>query len=65
MGAHDFKPYNMPFFCSKTGEFQCFEVCCRETSSCASKLLYGYVKQSNLKVVPSFIRIERGSDGSP
>ena len=40
MGAHDFKLYNVPFFCSKTGEFQCFEVCCPETSSCASKLLY-------------------------
>ena len=40
MGAHDFKLYNMPFFCSKTGEFQCFEVCCPETNSCASKLLY-------------------------
>ena len=37
MGAHDFKLYNVPFFCSKTGEFQCFEVCCPETSSCASK----------------------------
>ena len=39
MGAHDFKLYNVPFFCSKTGEFQCFEVCCPDTSSCASKPL--------------------------
>ena len=27
------------FFGSITGEYQCFEVCCPETSSCASKLL--------------------------
>ena len=40
MGAHDFKLYNVLFFCSKTGEFQCFEVCCSETSSCASKPLH-------------------------
>ena len=26
-------------FCSKTGEYQCFSVCCPETSSCASKPL--------------------------
>ena len=40
MGAHDFKLYNVPFLCSETGGFQRFEVCCPETSSCASKLLY-------------------------
>ena len=32
--------FTMSLFCSKTGEFQCFELCCPETSSCASKLLY-------------------------
>ena len=40
MGAHDFKLYNVPFFARKKGKFQCFEVCCPGTSSCASKLLY-------------------------
>ena len=40
MEAHDFKLYNVPFYSSKTGEFQCFEFCCPETSSWASKLLY-------------------------
>ena len=39
MEAHDFKLY-IGLFCSKTGAFQCFEVCCPETSSCASRLLY-------------------------
>ena len=48
MGAHDFKLYNVPL-CSKTGEFQCFEVCCPETSSCASKLLYVRCKAVKLK----------------
>ena len=39
MGTHDFK-YNMvPFFWSKTREYQYFDVCCPETSTCASKPL--------------------------
>ena len=38
-GAHDFK-YNMvPLFLLKTREYQYFDVCCPETSSCASKPL--------------------------
>ena len=41
MGAYDFKHNKMPLFafCSNTGEYQCFEVPCPETSSCASKPL--------------------------
>ena len=39
MGAHDFKIYNMPFLALKISEYQCFVVCCSETSSCASKPL--------------------------
>ena len=36
-GAHDFK-YNMgPLFLLETRECQYFDVCCPETSSCASK----------------------------
>ena len=38
MGAHDFKLYNVPYFAQKR-EYQCFEVCCPITSSCASKPL--------------------------
>ena len=37
MGAHDFKLIKVPLFCSKISEYQCFAVCCPETSSCASK----------------------------
>ena len=36
MGAHDFK---VPLFAKKISEYQCFAVCCPETSSCASKPL--------------------------
>ena len=35
MGTHDFK-YNKVPFCSKNREYQYFDACCPETSSCAS-----------------------------
>ena len=38
MGTHDFKYKHVPI-CSKTMEYQYFDVCCPETSSCASKPL--------------------------
>ena len=37
MGTHDFKYNKVPLFCSKTREYQYFDVCCPETSSCAIK----------------------------
>ena len=39
MGAHDFKLNKVPLFYSKISEYQCFAVCCPETSSCDSKPL--------------------------
>ena len=39
MVAHDFKYSKVPLFCSKNREYQYFDVCCSETSSCASKPL--------------------------
>ena len=39
MGVHDFKYNNVPFFATKTREYQYFDVCCPKTSSCASKPL--------------------------
>ena len=39
MGVHDFKYNSMPFFAKKTKEYQYFDVCFPETSSCASKSL--------------------------
>ena len=38
MGAHDFKLNKVPFPTLKS-EYRCFAVCCRGTSSCASKPL--------------------------
>ena len=40
MGTHDFKYNNVPFFAQKTGNINLFDVCCPETSSCASKPLF-------------------------
>ena len=40
MGVHDFKHNKVPFFCSKTRKYQYCDVCCPETSSCASKPLF-------------------------
>ena len=39
MGTHDFKCNNVPLFAKKNWEYQYFDVCCPETSSCASKPL--------------------------
>ena len=39
MGAHDFKYNTSDSFCSKTMEYQYFDVCCHDTSSFASKPL--------------------------
>ena len=39
MGAHDFKYNKVALFLLKNREYQYFDVCCPETSSCASKPL--------------------------
>ena len=39
MGTHDFKYNKVPLFAQKTREYQYFDVCCPETSSCARKQL--------------------------
>ena len=39
MGAHDFKLKKVTFPTLKKSEYQCFEVCCPGTCSCASKPL--------------------------
>ena len=40
MGTHDFKYNKVPLFGQKNREYQYFDVCCPETSSCASKPLF-------------------------
>ena len=43
MGAHDFKYNKVALFLLENREYQYFDVCCPETSSCASKpLLFRY-----------------------
>ena len=39
MGAHDFKLNKVPLFFLKNSEYQCFALCCFETSSCVIKPL--------------------------
>ena len=39
METHDFKYNKVPIFARKNREYQYFDVCCPETSSCASKPL--------------------------
>ena len=39
MGAHDFKLIKVPLYSKKISEYECFAVCCPETSICASKPL--------------------------
>ena len=39
MGTHDFKYNKVPLFARKNREYQYCDVCCPETSSCASKPL--------------------------
>ena len=39
MGTHDFKYNKVPIFAKRNWEYQYLDVCCPETSSCASKPL--------------------------
>ena len=39
MGTHDSKLNKVPLFSKKNSEYQCFDLCCTDTSSCASKPL--------------------------
>ena len=66
-GTHDFKYNKVPLFAKKTMEYQYFDVCCHDTSSCASRqAIITAMKPSHTTMyVPSFIKIERGSDGGP
>ena len=51
MGPHDFKYNKVPLFACKTMEYQYFDDCCHDTSSCASKPL---LLRCNL-VIPQFM----------
>ena len=65
MEAHDFKLYNVPFFARKPVNFNVLRSAAPKVALVPASCYMCDVKQSNLKYYSSFIRIERGSDGSP
>ena len=65
MGAHDFKLYNVPFFARKPVNFNVSRSAAPKLALVPASCYMCDVKQSNRRSVPSFIRITRGSDGSP
>ena len=54
MGAHDIKLYNVLFFCSKTGEFQCSMSAAPKLALVPASSYMCDLKQSNLKVCAKF-----------
>ena len=64
MGTHDFKYNKEPLFLLGNQGISILDVCCPETSSCASKPLLLrcslFIPQCMCQVV---VKIERGSDG--
>ena len=65
MGAHDLKLYNVPFFARKPVNFNVSRSAAPKLALVPASCYICDVKQSTLRSVLSFIRIERGSDGSP
>ena len=65
MGAHDFKLYNVPFFARKPVNLNVSRSPAPKLALVPASCYTCDVKQSNQMSVPSFIRIERGSDGGP
>ena len=64
MGTHDFRYNNVPLFAGKTGNINTSMSVVHETSSCASKLIITAMQPGHTTMyVPSFIKIERGSNG--
>ena len=63
IGAHDFKLYNVPFFARKLVNINVSSSAAPKLDLVLANCYNCNVKQSTLMIVPSFIRIERGSDG--
>ena len=52
------------FFCSKFSEYQCFAVCCQKNELLCLQAVITAMQTSHTSMsVPSFVRIERGSNG--
>ena len=65
MGAHDFKLYNVPFFARISMNINVSRSATPKPALVPVSCYNCDVKRQTLMSMPSFIRIERGSDESP
>ena len=65
MGAHDFKINNVPFFALKSVNINVSISAAPKLALLTVSRYYCDVNYLYLNVCASFVRIERGSDGSP
>ena len=65
MGANDFEYYKVPLFARKTGNINTSMFAAPKLALVPASRYYCDVTWSYQMHVPSFIKIERGSDGDP
>ena len=65
MGTHDFKYNNLPLFARKPGDINISMSAAPKLALVPASRYYCDVTLPTTMYVPSFIRIERGSDGDP
>ena len=65
MGTNDFKYNKVPFFARKTGNINTSMSAVPKLALVPASRYYCDVTWSTTMYVPSFIKIERGSDGDP
>ena len=65
MGTHDFKYNKVPLFARKTGNINTSMFADPKLALVPASRYYCDVPSHTTMYVPSFIKIERGSDGDP
>ena len=65
MGTHDFKYNNVPLFARKPGNISTSMSAAPKLALVAASRYYCDITWHTTMYVPSFIKIERGSDGEP
>ena len=65
MGTHDFKYNNVPLFARKPGDINISMSAAPKLALVPASRYYRDVTCHTTMYVPSFIKIERGSDGDP
>ena len=65
MGTHDFKYNNVPLFAQKPGNINTSMFAAPKLALVPASRYYCDVNGHTTMYVPSFIKIERGSDGDP